>query len=189
MSNGDALPRGSAEYVYSRPMVLAATALWLYFTGTAVYWIFAGLLSGHALALAAVLAAVPCLLLLLPFLPVLLHAWRHHGPVIVIDIEGIRDVRKHPEFVPWEDIGHVQRGIGQTAHLLCITFRHSRQDHPIISGWRGFRRLTLWLQGRGEWNISTRLIACRTADVLETARDYRKWHIRRRVLAMREHVS
>lgn len=156
------------ELHYSALRVVALTAGVILVLGWTAYWVVAGIVSRHFLAvIVGVGAFVISVLVVSSTLGALVHAWRHRGPVVVIDLEGIRDMRKRVEFIPWSDVKEVRLGAGETASILCFNFRQpdkKRADGPpsriVQVFWRTYRFI-------GDWNVSLRLLSCRRFDVLK----------------------
>lgn len=173
------------EVHYSFLKCAGAAALFLWFAGWALFWGITGLSTGHGLAMVigglAILVLVP---LLLPFLPSVLHPWRHRGPVLVLDEDGVTDYRKTVPFIPWSDIRSVSVGSGETANFLCFSFRHPdpRREDPPGGGLLG--RMLKRAAFLSDWNVSLRLLRCHKQDLLRSARDLHRLSVRRRVIAL-----
>lgn len=176
------------EIFYSAPILILATLAVVYVAGWIGFWMFAGLASGHILAqiigAAAFLVMLP---LLLPFLMAVVRAWRHKGPVVILDATGITDVRKTCAFIPWTDVELVKLGVGNTASTLCIEFRKpdpEREDGPVFF-WLG-RFMKRW-RALGDWNVSLRMLSCRRMEVLRTAQRMRQKGLRQQIVEMNRH--
>lgn len=167
---------------YSVVRVALFSALVLLALGWSAWWIVAAVASRHGLV---VIVGAGGLLLgvFVAFLavPAMVHAWRHRGPVVVIDEDGVTDVRKKVDFIGWPDVKEVTLGAGHTARFLCFTFRRpdpARVDPPRVPflGWlmRGVRFL-------GDWNVDMRLLACSRREVLDRADAMMKRSMRQRV--------
>lgn len=173
-----------AEYFYSWPKVMIATAMVLFFVGVVAFWTVLGLWGDHFLfAIVGTIAFFVLLPLLLPFVRAVVFAWMHKGPVVVIDTRGIRDLRKKVDFIPWTDIVRVELGVGETAPFLGVHFDRrdpAREDAPR-AGLLGF--LIKRFQGLADWNVSLRMLACRRAEVENTANRLRRTGLRDRLAA------
>jgi hypothetical protein len=176
------------ELFYSAPILIVATIAVVYVAGWVVFWMYAGLASGHILAqfigAAAFLVMLP---LLMPFVLAVVRAWRHKGPVVTMDATGITDVRKKCQFIPWTDVDVVKLGLGNTASDLCIEFRKrdpEREDGPVLSwiGWLFKRSRAL-----GDWNVSLRMLSCRRVEVLRAAQRMRQKGLRQQIVEMNKH--
>lgn len=168
------------EVRYSWPRVILGTALFVWASGWVAFWAILGAFGGHALAIVvgilALLVGVP---LLLPFAGAVIHPWRHSGPVLVLDADGVTDVRKANSFIPWTDIRSIRLGVGATAGFLGFVFRRpdrAREDPPRLGVLGTFLRRSAFL---GDWNVSLRLLACRRQDLLQAARRLHQQGLRR----------
>lgn len=95
--------------------------------------------------------------MLLPFVKAVIHAWRHAGPVVILDIHGVTDVRKTHDFIPWDDIGQIRLGVGETASYLCFDFKktdRTREDAPRLGAW------ACCSNAPGRWATGTSPCAC-----------------------------
>lgn len=174
------------EIHYSPLVYIPATVLYLATFCWACFWFVAGLLfSGHVLAI--VVGGVLTLGLgpiLLSFLSAIVHPWRHKGPVLTLDEDGITDVRKKVSFIPWYDIGSINLGVGETASYLCVEFRRAdrqRQDLPSLGRLGTFLSRTRSLS---DWNVTLRMLACKKQDLLRSARRLHQQDLRRQVVAL-----
>jgi hypothetical protein len=176
----------SLELFYSRPLVIVATLLVGYFVCFPLYWLILMMSSGHVFGLVlGVLGLLFGLPLLIPFVMVMLHAWRHQGPVVILSVEGVTDYRKKRSFVPWTDVKLIRLGIGETASFLCFVLQRSAldmEDAPRI--FFGLGRILKCLDGLGDWNISLRMLRCNKRDVLAQARKFYHLGIRQQVVEM-----
>jgi len=172
------------EYAYSLFKLLAATALLVWFTGWAVYLLIAAVFSGHIVFMAAGVGALVGLPLVLAFWGPILHGWRHSGPVVTLDTEGITDVRKKSDFIPWSDIARMDHGVGETAGFLCIHFRQTDRDREDAPRLFGLGYLLKRARSLGDWNVSLRLLSCRRREVLEAAERLRRKSVRRQVVEL-----
>lgn len=173
------------ELFYSAPILIVATIGVVYVAGWIGFWMYAGLASGHILAqfmgAAVFLVMLP---LLVPFLRAVVRAWRHSGPVVILDATGITDVRKKCEFIPWTDVELVKLGFGTTASDLCIEFRKrdpEREDGPVFS-WVG--RFVKRSRALGDWNVSLRMLSCRRVEVLRAAQRMRQRGLRQQIVEL-----
>jgi hypothetical protein len=173
------------EIFYSAPIVIAATAIVLFFAGWIGFWILAGLYSGHYLAqIIGALAFLFLLPMLLPFVADVARAWQHKGPVVILDAAGITDVRKKCPFIPWTDVDLVKLGVGNTAQYLCVEFREpdrEREDAPVVFG---IGSLLKRARAVGDWNVSLRLLSCRRLEVLRIAQAMRQRGLRQQLVEM-----
>lgn len=166
---------------YSLLAVAFASAFYLLMLGQCLFWIM-GLFSRHPIGIAVGIGAIVGLPLLLAFLPAMLHAWTHKGPVLSMDSEGVTDVRKKSSHIPWSIIGMVNLGVGERASYLCFGFRHAdrqRQDAPLLGP---IGVLLNRLYGLSDWNVSLRLLACKKREVLRMAEAFRQQSLRKRVV-------
>lgn len=177
------------ELHYSWLHTLWSTALWAYFACWAIYLPLVGLFGGHmVLAMAGVVGLALGGPLLLTFVGPLLHAWTHKGSVVTLDARGVTDRRKKKTpFIPWQDIGQISLGAGETARFLCFEFRRpdsARADPPRL-GWLGswYRR---W-RFMSDWNVNLGPLACRKLDVLRRAQRLHQQELRQRVAVMNRH--
>lgn len=170
------------EIHYSWLAVSGATTLWLLFGVWMVYWIVLAF-SGHLLLLVVgVCAALVGAPVLLTFLSTVVHPWKHRGPVVTFDADGVTDVRKAQSFLPWDDVGQVELGAGNRASFLCFEFRRPdrRREDPPRLGPLGIvlkRAMTL-----SDWNISLRMLACSKREALAAARRFHQLSVRRQVV-------
>lgn len=169
------------ELHYSPFVAFAATALWLLLCGWVIYWVVIAF-SGHpiliAVGLVAGIVGVP---VAGSFLSAVVHPWRHRGPVVTFDLEGVTDVRKAQAFLPWSEVGRIELGAGNRASFLCFEFRRPNrrlEDGPRLGplGTLFKRAATL-----GDWNISLRMLACSKRDALAAARRFHQLNLRRHV--------
>jgi hypothetical protein len=178
----------SLELRYSPSQTAWSTLLLAFFGGWALFVPLFGLLADQLVLLAAGgVALVFCGPVLLTFVGPLLHAWTHKGPVVTLDARGVTDVRKKKApFIPWQDIGQVSLGAGNTASYLCFEFRRrdsQRADaRGVLSGWF-FRRANFL----SDWNVNLGPLACRKLDVLRRAQRLHQQELRQRVVQMNQH--
>ncbi len=69
----------------------------------------------------------------------------------------MNDVRKTHDFIPWEDIGQIRLGVGETPSYLCFDFKktdRTREDAPRLGG---LGLLLKRARSLGDWNITLRL--------------------------------
>lgn len=177
------------ELHYSWLHTLWSTALWAFFACWAIYLPLAGLFSGHmVLAMAGVVGLAFGGPMLLTFVGPLLHAWTHKGSVVTLDARGVTDRRKKKTpFIPWQDIGQISLGAGETARFLCFEFRRpdrERADPP--PGWLagGVLKRVRFLS---DWNVNLGPLACRKLDVLRRAQRLHQQELRQRVVRMNRH--
>jgi len=197
MMSPEAPPPPSAKPAFDEPLelhyswfqTLWSTALWAFFAGWAIYLPLVGLLSGHmVLAMAGLLALAVGGPLLLSFVGPLLHAWTHKAPVVTLDARGVTDLRKkNASFIPWQDVGQISLGAGETARFLCFEFRRpdrERADPP--PGWLagGLLKRVRFLS---DWNVNLGPLACRKLDVLRRAQRLHQQELRQRVVRMNQH--
>lgn len=185
-ASANAKGRDTIEVFYSRFAVVAASALLAYALGTIGYWMVLGLFSGHYLALVAAAAAVVGLPMALSFLPALVHAWLHRGPVLIVDDRGVTDVRKRPSFVAWADVRAIRQGSGETASFLCIEFRRADTAKQDLRFLGAVGMLLLRLRSLRDWNVTLRLLACNNRELLAGARRLHQQSIRRQIVALRQ---
>lgn len=179
------------ELRYSLLQTLWSTALWAFFAGWAIYLPLVGLLSGQVVIATAGLVALAVVgPLLLSFVGPLLHTWSHKGPVVTLDARGVTDRRKRKApFIPWQDIGQVSLGAGNTAHWLCFEFRRADRDRADPPpGWLAGAVLKR-VRFLSDWNVNLRPLACRKLDVLRRAQRLHQQELRQRVVRMNQHSS
>ncbi len=173
------------ELFYSRLSTVVATLVVAYAAFCIGYLALFALLGGNVIFLIyAGGGALFGALLLMPFAKAVVHAWRHTGPVVILDIDGVTDVRKTHAFIPWEDIGQISLGVGETASFLCIDFKktdRAREDAPRLFG---VGLLLKRARSLGDWNITLRLLKCRRTEVLRQARLMRQQALRRQIIEM-----
>ena len=175
------------EIHYSPWVYMPATVLFLGTAGWLCFWLVASLVSGHILALAVGGVAVFVLgPVLLSFLPAVVHPWRHRGPVVVLDEDGITDVRQQVSFLPWSDVRSIHLGVGESAAWLCFEFRRadrSRQELGSLGRLGSFLSRTRSLS---DWNVTLRMLACNKDDLLRSARRLHQLQVRRSVVALND---
>lgn len=177
------------EIFYSRLAVWAATLLLAYAGWTIGYWVVLGLFSGHVLAaIVGAGAAIVGLPLLLSFVPAMVHAWRHRGPVLTLDDHGVTDVRKKASFVAWAEIGAIRRGSGETASFLCFELRRAGSTKQDLAHLGSVGLLLLRLRSLSDWNITLRLLACNNRQLLDSARRMHQQSIRHQIVALQQQV-
>lgn len=173
------------ELHYALWKVLPATLFLAAAFGWVGYSMLMGLASGHVLALVvAAVGALVCLPLLSTFVSSIVHPWRHRGPVVILDLDGVTDVRKEPDFLPWEEVAGVKLGVGEAASFLCFELRRPAgpaQEAPRLGA---LGVVAKRLRSLGDWNITLRLLACRRGEVLDAARTLRQRNTRRRVVEL-----
>lgn len=175
------------EIHYSPLVYVPATALFVLALGWLGYWMLAGLLSGQGLGvIIAAVAALFGLPLLLPMLPSVLHPWRHRGPVLILDEDGVTDIRKRVSFVPWSDIASIELGSGETASFLCFGFHHADSRRQDLRGLGGLGTVLSRMRSLSDWNVSLRMLACQKQEVLSSARRLRQHHLRQKVIALNQ---
>ena len=173
------------EIHYSPLVYIPATVLFL---GTLVwicFWLIAGLFSGHILAIAV--GGVATLVLgpmLLAFISAIVHPWRHRGPVVTLDEDGITDVRKKVSFVPWCDIGSIDLGVAETAAYLCVEFRRPDRQRQDLRSIGPLGTLLNRAHSLSDWNVTLRMLACKRQDLLRSARRLHQQDLRRQVVAL-----
>jgi hypothetical protein len=173
------------ELHYSQFTLLLASAILALVSVWVLFWIVVGLASGRSIAfVVGLLAFLFGLPMLLALSPSLVRAWRQKGAVVVLNAEGVLDVRKKVDFIPWSDIGQVSLGVGNNAHFLCFEFRKAdpqRQDSGNL-GWLG----TALNRSRSlsDWNVSLRLLACRKLEVLKAAQRMHQQSVRQQVIEL-----
>jgi hypothetical protein len=172
------------EISYSPWMILAVSLFFLWLLGTCLFWL-RGLFSGHPVGIIVGLGALVGLpLVLLMFLPTLLHAWTHRGPVLLIDSTGVTDVRKKVRHVPWSDIARVRLGSGERAAFLAFDFKRpdrQRQDLPLLGP---IGVLLNRIYDLGDWNVSLRMLTGSRHQTLQRAEAMRQRSIRQEVVAL-----
>jgi len=184
-------PRSSAANQRATELYYSAPLLWVASLALALvacyigFWIVAGLMDGRR-SLSAIMG-LSCLLvlpILLAFgLPVM-RAWRHKGPVVVLDTEGIADARKEVGFIPWSDIGNIQLGAGNNARFLCFEFRVPDRQRQDIGRLGVIGSILSRSRSLSDWNVSLGLLACRKRDVLRTAQRLHQQSIRQQVVEL-----
>jgi hypothetical protein len=183
--NTRAAPTQTIELHYSRWVVLLSTAALAAVAVWASFWVVVGFASGRSIAfvvgLIALLFGLP---VLLAFAPPLVRAWRHRGPVVVMNAEGVTDIRKKVAFIPWTDIGQVNLGVGNNSHFLCFEFRKpdSQRQDTGSPGWLG--TIVSRTRSLSDWNISLRLLVCRKQEVLKIAKRLHQQRVREQVVAL-----
>ena len=153
------------------------------------FWLVAGVFSGHILAVAvavAVGAAATLVLgpILLSLLSAVIHPWRHKGPVLTLDEDGITDVRKKVSFIPWCDIGSIDLGIGESAAYLCVEFRRPDRQRQDLRSLGPMGTILNRTQSLSDWNVTLRMLACKKQDLLRSARRLHQQDLRRQVVAL-----
>ena len=173
------------EIHYSPLVYIPATALFLVTFCWVCFWLVAGLFSGHILAIAVgglgTLVLGPVLLSLLSSV---IHPWRHEGPVLTLDEEGITDVRKKVSFIPWRDIGSIELGIGETASYLRVEFRRPDRQRQDIRSLGPVGTFLSRAHSLSDWNVTLRMLACKKQDLLRSARRLHQQDLRRQVVAL-----
>jgi hypothetical protein len=162
-STPGAADRRTIQLFYSPFLMVAASALFAWFAGWLVFWAYLAVFSGNVWIIFTggvfVIFVGP---LLLSLLPSVLHPWRHRGPVVIMDAEGVTDVRKKGQnrSTAWSDVGQVQLGAGDTSAFLAFEFRRpdrKRQDGAVAGG---LAVLYNRAQLLSDWNISLRMLSC-----------------------------
>jgi hypothetical protein len=176
------------EVHYSWLQTLWSTALWVFFAFWTIYVPLVGLFAGQMLFVIFILPALLIVPVLLSYLGLLLHAWTYRGPVVTLDARGVTDPRKkNAPFIPWQDIGQISLGTGETARFLCFEFRRpdGRRADPPRLGWLGawYKR---W-RFLSDWNVNLGPLACRKLDVLRRAQRLYQQELRQRVARMNQH--
>lgn len=175
------------EIPYSRVRALVFLLGLLGFAGWLAYWTIVLLASWHV-SLQAIAVPSAVLVLLVTLLPAwrLLRAWRHQGPVVTMDVDGVRDVRQSHDFVEWKDIEDVALGYGASSHFLCFTIRDSVRERGDTPGRSALFTLFRRLHGVGDWNVDLRLLAGSRYRIWQKAKQMRQLGIRQHVLKSRE---
>jgi len=159
------------EIPYSRALVLVSAVFVAIVFVWLLYWTVLGLASGHiVLMLVGAGAGIVGIPMVMAAAVPVLRALQHRGPVLIMDEDGVTDIRKKASFIPWSNVGKIGLGIGETASFLCFEFRRpdrERQDLPVL-GPMGvlFNRV----RALSDWNVSLRLLACRKGRTLTAAR-------------------
>lgn len=181
-SKGSANPN-RIEIHYSRFWTGLASLLFLWFVGFNLFWL-RGLFSGHLVGVVLGIGAFIALpLILMLFLPTLLHAWTHRAPVVVLDADGVTDVRKKVSHIPWGDIASVELGSGENgAGILAFAFRRADRQRQDLGPAGPLGVLFNRAQTLSDWNVSLRLLSCNSQKVLEQAERLRQQAIRREVV-------
>lgn len=166
----------------SRPLVLASAAFVAIVFGCLLYWTVLGLASGHIVLMlvggAAGVVGIP--MTMAAAVPVF-RALQHRGAVLIMDEDGVTDLRKKASFIPWSNVGKIGLGIGETAAYLCFEFRRpdrERQDLPALGP---LGSLLNRVRALSDWNVSLRLLACSKVKTLAAARRVHARSIRKLV--------
>ena len=158
---------------YSRPKALLALCLVLLLAGSFGYHLF--LLASYVSATSspAVLAALAAALavsLALPFVAGPIRALRHAGPVVVLDAQGITDIRRAPDFIPWLDVSSITIGFYVPTRRWLVFQLHARAAERLrtsrMARTRGFLRRCLLL---GDWHANLQPLDARVGDIREAA--------------------
>jgi hypothetical protein len=173
------------EIYYSPVVYIPATVLFLGASCWLCFWLVAGLFSGHVIAMAV--GGVATFFLgpvLLSLSPAVVHPWRHQGPVVILDEDGITDVRKPVSFVPWSDIASIDLGAGETASYLCFEFRQADRKRQDLRSLGPLGTLLNRSRSLSDWNVTLRMLACKKDDLLRSARRLHQQEVRRQVVAL-----
>lgn len=172
------------ELFYSPFLFVPATVLYIAAVGWAAFWMIAAVFGGHVLAVViGATVAVVVVPMLLVSLKSMVHPWTHKGPVVVFDANGVTDVRKKHPFIPWSDIGVIKLGTGETAGFLGFEFRRpdrTREDPPRMGALGTILRRARSLS---DWNVSLRLLDCRSGTALAAANRFHQRAVRQQVVA------
>ncbi|KPF43321.1 hypothetical protein IP87_17320 [beta proteobacterium AAP121] len=166
-------------------MMVSASALFGWFAGWLIFWAHLAVFSGNVwLIVAGGVAVIFLGPLLLSLLPSVLHPWLHRGPVVILDAEGVTDLRKKSanRSIAWSDVGQVQLGSGETSSCLAFEFRRpnrEKQDGAVVGGLAVFLNRARLLS---DWNISLRMLSCSKQEVLKAATRLHQQSVRRQVV-------
>jgi len=173
-------------------MMVGASALFAWFAGWLVFWAYLAVFSGNVwLIFAGGVAVIFVGPLLLSLLPSVLHPWMHRGPVVIMDAEGVTDLRKKGQnrSIAWSEVGQVQLGSGNTSSYLAFEFRRpdrEKQDGAVAGGLAVlFNRARLL----SDWNISLRMVSCSRHEVLKQAKRLHQQNVRRHVVELNKSRS
>lgn len=171
------------EIPYSRVKLVLLALVFTGFASVLGFWTVVLFASGNRILY--LIGCGPALLLvgLLAMAPPLIRAWLHHGPVVTMDVDGIRDARQSVEFVAWTDIADIELGFGAASYRLCFTFRDAVREQGRLSTARRVLRL---LMSSGDWNVDLRLLAGSRLRIWQAAKQMRQLGIRHHVLRSRE---
>jgi hypothetical protein len=186
-STPGAADRRAIQLFYSPFMMVGASALFTSFAGWLVFWAYLAVVSGNVWIMftggVVVIFVGPLLLWLLPSV---LHPWMHRGPVVIMDAEGVTDVRKKGQnrSIAWSNVGQVQLGSGNTASYLTFEFRRpdrEKQDGAAAGGLAVLYNRALLLS---DWNTSLRMLSCSRHEVLKEAQRLHQQNVRGHVVEL-----
>lgn len=177
---------------YSRPKALLALCLVVLLAGSFGYHLF--LLASYVSAssspaVLAALAATLAIAVALPFVAGPVRALRHAGPVVVLDAQGITDIRRAPDFIPWLDVSSITIGFYVPTRRWLVFQIHARAAGRLrtstMARLRGFLRRGILL---GDWHANLQPLDARVVEVLDVAERLRL-DARRRDAAARARQS
>ncbi len=178
-------PSKGMEIYYSPLVYVPVTALFFLASCWVCFWVVAGLISGHVIAIVVGgVAAFGSAPLLLSLLSAVVHPWRHKGPVLTLDESGVTDIRKKVSFIPWSDVASINLGIGETASFLCFEFRVADRERQDLRALGPLGTLLSRTRSLSDWNVTLRMLACKKGDVLRAARRLQAQEVRRQVVSL-----
>jgi hypothetical protein len=185
-------PGSAVQLFYSPFMMVGASALFAWFAGWLLFWVYLAVLGGNMLlTLAAGVGVIFVGPLMLSLLPSVLHPWMHRGPVVIMDAEGVTDLRKKGQnrSISWPDVGQVQLGSGNTSSYLAFEFRRpdrEKQDGAVAGGLAVLFNRARFLS---DWNISLGMLSCSRHEVLKEAKRLHQQNVRRHVVELNKSRS
>jgi hypothetical protein len=118
---------------------------------------------------------------ILPFIVLGLKALFTREAVIILDADGVTDVRRDPSYAAWDDISNISTGWDEYFFSLRFEFR----DHAKAKEYVGSPYWPLWilrrLVGAHDWNLNMLLLDRSRTEMVEVAEAYRQNAIRRRI--------
>ncbi len=177
--------RKSLELRYSRPLLIAGLIGCLVAAGAVAY---VGIAFGVILPQMGLLAAVfltPIGLILLWWAVAAMRALANTGPILIIDHDGIWDIRQSQQFIPWDDIQRAQLRSTRRGPAIHVDFK-PEVARDYVGRLYGLRRLFNVLSAAGDRELFLGALSYRYKDVERALRDRHREH---RVQAVRQHAD
>lgn len=165
------------EICHSKPKGGIVLLCFLALTVVSFKYVLIGLFSGQAFAVGAgALSLVIWWLVLLPYGRRGWKAWHSKEPVVIIDADGITDVRETPDRIQWLDVSDISLGYGEKSHVLRFYLRSGRaDDRPWLS------RLHSLFSNMGDWNVNLWMLDASRDEVLNACKTFKTQAIRQQV--------
>jgi hypothetical protein len=174
------------EISYSRVKLVLLTLVYLGLVGVLGFWAYMLFASGNGILYLIGIGPALFLLAVLVAVPSLVRVWLHRGPVITMDVGGIRDARQPDDFVEWTDVAEVELGFGSASYRLCFTFRDSTRER---GGLQTIRKTFRLLTNTSDWSIDLRLLEGGRLRIWQAAKHMRQLGIRQHVRRSQEALA